>query len=611
MCGIVGQFRQTGPVDRERLAIAVSRLTHRGPDEQGTHLAGSVGLGHTRLSIIDLAGGHQPLRTADGALTLIANGEIYNFVELRAALQARGHEFLTHSDSEVILHAYREYGETFLDHIQGMFAFALLDPALDRLILARDRLGIKPLFLAVEAEGVSFASEIKGLLPLLTSAPAINPAGLAEYLQNQFATGTTTLLRGIERVLPGEAVWVESGRIARRQRYWSPLTVRPRNIGYDEAAREFDGLMDRVITEHMRSDVPFGLFLSGGIDSTILLAQLSRRSEQPIRTFSVGFPGTSLKDELPQALAMSRRYGSRHLEIRPDAESIIHSLPLTVWAADELMRDNANLPTALLAQAAGQELKVVFSGEGGDEAFAGYGRYRASRWERWLKGLLAPGSGGFRTRGAFRGPWPRRLFRPDLLEALAGARQPVVDAWRETPADWGDLQRMQSVDLRQALPDNLLVKADRMLMAWGVEGRVPFLDHRIVEFGLSLPDDLKISGRQGKHFLRRWAAADLDEEQLAGRKRGFYVPMNDWLDPAFLERLERILPGHPALADYFRPDGVRALIRGCRDIRQGGTLLWAIIQFALWRQFLAEDFAHRPDARCDPLDLLRASASPE
>ena len=611
MCGIVGQFRQTGPVERQRLETAVDRLAHRGPDERGTHLAGSVGLGHTRLSIIDLAGGHQPLRTADGALTLIANGEIYNFVELRAALQARGHVFLTHSDSEVILHAYREYGETFLDHIQGMFAFALHDPARDRLILARDRLGIKPLFLAVEPDGVSFASEIKGLLPLLTAAPEINPAGLAEYLQNQFATGATTLLRGIERVLPGEAVWVESGRIARRQRYWSPLTVRPRDIGYDEAAREFDGLMDRVITEHMRSDVPFGLFLSGGVDSTILLAQLSRRSEQPIRTFSVGFPGSSLKDELPQALAMSRRYGSRHQEIRPDAEAIIHSLPLTVWAADELMRDNANLPTALLAQAAGRELKVVFSGEGGDEVFAGYGRYRTSRWERLFKGLLAPGSGGFRTRGAFRGPWPRRLFQPALLEALAGARQPVVDTWRETPADWGDLRRMQSVDLLQALPDNLLVKADRMLMAWGVEGRVPFLDHRIVEFGLSLPDDLKIAGRQGKQFLRRWAAADLDEEQLSGRKRGFYVPMSDWLDAAFLERLERILPGHPALAHHFQPDGVRALIRGCRDIRQGSTLLWAIIQFALWCGYLAEGFARRPDALADPLERLRESALPE
>ena len=611
MCGIVGQFRQTGPVQRQRLETAVGRLAHRGPDERGTHLAGSVGLGHTRLSIIDLAGGHQPLRTADGALTLIANGEIYNFVELRAALQARGHVFLTHSDSEVILHAYREYGETFLDHIQGMFAFALHDPARDRLILARDRLGIKPLFLAVEPDGVSFASEIKGLLPLLTAAPEINPAGLAEYLQNQFATGATTLLRGIERVLPGEAVWIESGRIVRRQRYWSPLTVRPRDIGHEEAAREFDGLMDRVITEHMRSDVPFGLFLSGGIDSTLLLAQLSRRSEQPIRTFSVGFPGSSLKDELPQALAMSRRYGSRHQEIRPDAEAIIHSLPLTVWAADELMRDNANLPTALLAQAAGRELKVVFSGEGGDEVFAGYGRYRTSRWERLLKGLLAPGSGGFRTRGAFRGSWPRRLFQPALLEALAGARQPVVDAWRETPADWGDLRRMQSVDLRQAMPDNLLVKADRMLMAWGVEGRVPFLDHRIVEFGLSLPDDLKIAGRQGKQFLRRWAATDLDEEQLSGRKRGFYVPMSDWLDAAFLERLERILPGHPALADHFRLDGVLALIRGCRDIRHGSTLLWAIIQFALWRGYLAEGFARRPDARTDPLERLRASASQE
>ena len=607
MCGIVGQFRQTGPVDRERLATAVSRLAHRGPDDQGLHLAGSVGLGHTRLSIIDLGGGHQPLQAADGALTLIANGEIYNFLELRAELEGLGHRFRTHSDSEVILHAYRQFGDGFLDRLQGMFAFALHDAGHDRLILARDRLGIKPLFLAERPDGISFASEIKGLLPLLEAPPAIAARGLAEYLQNQFATGTGTLLQSIERVRPGEAVWVEAGRIARRQRYWSPLAVRPREIGYEDAARDFDRLMETVIVQHMRADVPFGLFLSGGVDSAVLLAQLSRYRAEPIRTYSVGFPGTALADELPAALAMSRRFGSRHREIRPDSRAIFETLPLTVWAADELMRDNANLPTSLLAQAAGEDLKVVFSGEGGDEVFAGYGRYRGSRWERLLKGWLAPGSGGFRTRGSFRGPWPGRLFRPPLLEQLAAARQPVVDAWRGTPPDWSDLQRMQAIDLAQALPDNLLVKADRMLMAWGVEGRVPFLDHRLVEFGLSLPDRLKISGRDGKHFLRRWAARDLPEDHLRGRKRGFHVPMGEWLDAGFLARLQALLPEHRLLDPWFRPEGVRTLIGHCHDTRQGPTLLWAIVQFALWRHFLEEGFARRPDARTHPLDLLEES----
>ncbi len=434
MCGIVGRFNRQAPVNTLALEVAVARLAHRGPDDRGTFVDDNFGMGHTRLSIIDLAGGHQPLRTADGQLTLIANGEIYNFIELRAELEAKGHRFLTHSDSEVILHAYREFGEGFLSQILGMFAFALYDGARKRLILARDRLGIKPLFLAIQASGIAFASEIKGLLPLLDEPPPIDPQGLAAYLQNQFATGARTLLRGVERVLPGEALWIEQGEVSRRQRYWSPLHVQPLDLGYDEAATRFDDLMDRVITQHMRSDVPFGLFLSGGVDSAVLLAALSRHADEPIRTFSVGFPGTSVKDELPLAQQMARRFGSKHREIQPQARDILHSLPLTIWAADELMRDNANLPTALLAQAASQELKVVFSGEGGDEVFAGYGRYHSSLLERWFKGLLAPGSQGFRTRGTFRGPWPRKLFTPALLEQLPAVRQPVVDAWRQAPA---------------------------------------------------------------------------------------------------------------------------------------------------------------------------------
>ena len=604
MCGIVGRFNRHEPVKRAALEAAVARLSHRGPDDQGTFIAGTLGMGHTRLSIIDLAGGHQPLRTADGTLTLIVNGEIYNFIELRAELEARGHRFLTHSDSEVILHAYREYGEDFLTPILGMFAFALYDGAHDRLILARDRLGIKPLFLARLSEGIAFASEIKGLLPLLDGPPAIDASGLAAYLQNQFATGPQTLLEGVERVLPGEAIWIEGGRVIRREPYWSPLQVQPQDWGFEETARRFDDLMDLVITQHMRSDVPFGLFLSGGVDSAVLLALLSRHASEPIRTFSVGFPGTSVKDELPLAQRMARRFGSRHQEIQPGAKEILHSLPLTIWAADELMRDNANLPTALLAQVAGRELKVVFSGEGGDEVFAGYGRYHSSPLERWFKGLLAPGSQGFRTRGTFRGAWPGKLFTPALLEQFPQTRQPVVVAWGQTPAVWTDLQRMQYIDLSQALPDNLLVKADRMLMAWGLEGRVPFLDHRLVEFGLSLPDRLKVKGQIGKYFLKRWALRDLPEDLLFAHKRGFHVPLGDWQAPDLLSRLERQLPEDPALRPWCRPEGVRELIGRCRQVPKGSAMLWAIVQFALWSRFLHQGFAERPPALTDPLELL-------
>ncbi|MDF9393482.1 MULTISPECIES: asparagine synthase (glutamine-hydrolyzing) [Methylococcus] len=604
MCGIAGLFNCNLPADRLRLDQAVAKLAHRGPDDRGLFLDGRFGMGHTRLAIIDLAGGHQPLFSKDRGLALIANGEIYNFVELRAELEALGHGFQTHSDSEVILHAYLAFGDSFLERIHGMFAFALYDAAEGRLILARDRLGMKPLFLAWLPDGIAFASEIKALLPLLDQPPAIDPQGLAQYFQNQFSTGATTVFSGVERVLPGEAVIIEAGRVARRFRYWSPLAIRTEPLDFDEAAARFDTLMERVMVEHMRSDVPVGLFLSGGVDSSLLLALLSRYSDQPIRTFSVGFPGTSLTNELPLAKDLARRFGSRHREIRPDPKDIFHSLPLTVWAADDLMRDNANLPTSLLARAAGEELKVVFSGEGGDEVFAGYGRYRTSPLERLFKGLLAPGSGGFRTRGSFRGHWPKTLFGPTLLAASQHARRPVLESWREAPHGWSDLQRMQYVDLRHALPDNLLVKADRMLMAWGVEGRLPFLDHRIVEFGLGLPDRLKVAGRQGKLFLKRWGERLVPPEQLYARKRGFHVPLSEWLDEPFLKRLAQILPEHPALTPWLKPDGIRMLIADCREERQGSAMLWAILQFAIWHQLFIAGSGERPAPLTDPLEFL-------
>jgi len=604
MCGIVGLFSTSARVDPGRLHSAIAALGHRGPDDSGLYIDGGLALGHTRLSIIDLSGGHQPLTTRDQNLALIANGEIYNYIELREQLEHLGHEFLTHSDSEVILHAYAAYGDAFLEHLEGMFAFALYDKPNKRLVIARDRLGIKPLFISQLPYGIAFASEIKALLPLCERTPSINGQGLVEYLQNQFSSGATTILQGVERVLPGEAAIIEQGSVRRRWQYWSPLAVRTLSVTQDEAERRFDALMQTVMQQHMRSDVPFGLFLSGGVDSAILLALLSRYASEPIRTFSVGFAGTRLVDELPLARVIADKFGSHHTEIRPTEGDIFDSLPFTVWAADELMRDNANLPTALLAEAAGAELKVVFSGEGGDEAFAGYGRYRTSWLERHVKALLGPGTGGFRTRGTFRAPWPGRVFNESLLGVAKQARRPFVAAWRATPRGWSDLQRMQYTDIVTALPDNLLVKADRMLMASGVEGRVPLLDHRVVEFGLALPDALKVQGRQGKVFLKRWAARYLPQEHLNAPKRGFYVPLGEWLSDGYRARLGQVLPHNHAVREWFRPEGVAQLIQASARSKPAVRMLLAVFQFALWHRLFIEGDGERPPARCNPLDLL-------
>ena len=608
MCGLVGIQRSEGQVERDRLLGMLDTLVHRGPDGQGVYLSATVGLGHRRLSIIDLAGGDQPFVSEGGGLALVANGEIYNHVELRQSLEEKGHRFSSHSDCETILHAYAEYGDDCLAHLQGMFAFALYDKANRRLLLARDRLGMKPLFLARQAGGVAFASELKALLPALEKPVDIDAFALLQYLQNQNSSGRETIIEGVERILPGEALVVEEGEVAKRWRYWSALGVSTEEKGFEQACSEFDALMETVMRQHMRSDVPFGLFLSGGVDSTTLLGLLSRYKEEPIRTFSVGFPNSSVGDELETAQTIAKHFNSRHTVLRPAAEAMLQRLPYSVWAADDLMRDFANLPTSLLAEQASRELKVVFSGEGGDEAFAGYGRYRINRFERGLKNLLAGGSGGFRTGANFRGKLPSQVFGEKLLRTGRSWREPLIQAWRETPVGWSDLQRMQYVDLVTALPDNLLVKADRMLMAWSLEGRLPFVDHRVIEFGLSLPDRLKIEGKQGKAFLKRWASRFIPGDHLWQKKKGFNVPASQWLDNDYLQRLEAALLDSPAIQAWCKPDGVSQLMKRQRSHGDMTKNIFALLQFAIWHRLFVEGKGEAPPSLIDPVDFLRTGS---
>ncbi len=605
MCGIAGVYLRDGLVQQERLQKVAAVLRHRGPDGVGTYIDENVGLVHARLAIIDLLSGQQPLHNADKTLWLVANGEIYNYIELRRDLEAKGYTFLTHSDCEPLLYAYQEYGLDFLHHVEGMFAFALYDKVREQLILARDRLGIKPLFISITQEGVYFGSELKALFRLIGQTPELNPAGLAQYLQNGFNTGKTTLCAGIERVLPGEALCIGRNGVSRRWQYWSLLDVKPLDITFADASQEFDSLMERVMQQHIRSDVPFGLFLSGGIDSSILLSLLSRYTDQPLRTYSVGFPTSSVSNELGTAQEVAAVYRTHHTALELDQHSVFSRTGHAVWAADELMSDDANLPVSILAERAACDLKVVFSGEGGDEVFAGYGRYRRSRLQRWLKELLMPGSGGFRTTPVFNRALQCELFSQKLLAVAPTWRQPFVEHWQETPSDWTDLQRMQYVDIKTWLPDDLLVKADRMMMAWGIEGRVPFLDHRVVEFGLALPDHLKVEGRTGKVFLRRWAERVLKkQDHLWRRKSGFTVPIRGCLDDATLEKLRRLLPAQAAIHEWLTPKGVNQLIE--RQRRQGDATqhLWRILQFAVWHRLFIEGDGIMPNASENPLVLL-------
>ena len=601
MCGIAGIVMRHPDADEALLQRMAATLKHRGPEDTGTFGFEGFGLAHTRLAIIDLPGGHQPLFDADRRYALVANGEIYNYVELRRDLEQQGARPLTDSDSEVALHGWAQWGAGSLSRLHGMYAFALLDKARRELWLVRDRLGIKPLYYAQLADRVVFGSELKALLPALPGTPGIEPLSLAQYFQNQHGSGRQTILRGVYRVLPGEALCISRDLQIRSQRYWRATDVRTQALTQQQAAEVWTPLFEQVMREHLRADVPLGLFLSGGVDSAVLLAQMQRLHTQRIRTWSIGWSDAQQRDELDAAGDIASRFDSEHTAIRLSSQQVLRRLPRMVWAADDLMRDYACLPTLALAEAAGRELKVVFSGEGGDEAFAGYGRYRPGALERRYKAMRFPGSGGFRARGELRSGWVQRLFVPELQDALDTHRQPYVEAWAQAPAAWSDLQRRQSVDIATNLPDDLLVKSDRMLMACGVEGRVPFCDHRVIEFGLSLPDALKVRRGAGKIFLKHWAESFLPAEHLWQRKSGFHVPVGEWLRGAFLQRLSARLPQNPAIRRWCRPEAVRALLQRQAARHDLTRETWSLMQFAIWHSLVIEGAAP-PAAESDPLD---------
>lgn len=608
MCGIAGVIVRSASAAplQARLEAAAAALRHRGPDDFGITLDGPVGLVHTRLSIIDLAGGHQPIVTPDQQLAAVVNGEIYNYVELRPRFIAQGgFEPLTHSDSESVLQAYAAEGMAGFQRLHGMFALALHDRARQRVVLARDRLGIKPLYLYRDATLVAFASELKALLPLLPAMPRLEADAIAQFLENEYAAGEATVFAGITRVPPGHALAIDYALNLERQRYWSAQPLRTVAMDMAEAEAAFTPLFEQVMREHMRADVPFGLFLSGGVDSSLLCAMLTRLHGQPVESFSIGYSVTRERNELDDAQRIAQQFGTRHHAIETTPEELLARIPHAIWATDELMRDFAVLPTSLLAEQAAGSLKVIFTGEGGDEAFAGYARFRKHPAQRWLSNLLRPGKGGLRTRNHWPAELRRRAYGPALHAASNGFRRAQAQAWSDAPRQWSSLQRLQYYDLVGPLPDKLLVKVDRSLMAFGVEARVPFLDHRIVEFGLSLPDALKVRRRVGKLLLRRWGQRFIPGEHLLKSKKGFHVPMRQLLGGEFLSRLGQALAANEAVQHWFDADGVRHLVDAQR---QGGGCteqLWGVMQFAIWHRIFVEQQGRMPERSADPLDWIR------
>ncbi len=609
MCGICGIASSRGAVDPGRLAAMSATLVHRGPDSDGTFVEGPVGLAARRLAIIDLQTGDQPIANEDGTIHVVQNGELYNYRELRAELERTGHRFATQGDTEVLVHLYEEHGTGFAERLRGMFAVALWDAPRRRLVLARDRYGIKPLYYRATAEGIEFASELRAL-----PRGEIHLEALEAFLAFNSIPAPLTIFREA-RKLPAGHVLVWEGGAPRIERFARPAPVDARELRTDEEAELVEELRARLrdsVRAHLVSDVPVGVLLSGGIDSSALAALAAEESSERLRTFSIGFEERSF-DELADARVVAERYGTEHRELvlRPDAALL---LPALAEAFDEPFADSSALPTYLVSQLAAQDVKVALSGEGGDELFGGYYTYvadllalRAGGLARIARPLVerlpsssARASFDYKAkrfvRGAHLPPLERHhawkeIFSPEARAELTGRSNGFdpVDLYRARFAETEGaelLARLQDVDLGVYLVDDLLVKTDRASMAHSLEARVPFLDPVVTSFALALPTRHRVRGLRKKVLLRRAVAPLLPTKILRGKKRGFSIPAAAWLRGE-LEPFARdtLAPETLRRQGFFRPEAVTRLVddhvAGKEDLSRQ---LWGLLAFTLWHE---------------------------
>ncbi len=632
MCGIAGLFLygQPGLVRREDLARLIAPLRHRGPDDQGYHLAGPLGLGHARLSIIDVAGGHQPIFNEDRSAAVVCNGEIYNHRELRRELEGRGHRFVTRSDTEVIVHLWEELGPGCVARLSGMFALAVADLRQRTLLLARDRVGKKPLYLADDGHRVGFASELKSLLGAGLVEAEVDPEALDLYLAYGYVPSPWTIFRGAAKLPAGHlAVWSETG--ARVERYWDVIAepadpaVTTGPADDERLAGELERLLARAVADRLESDVPLGAFLSGGIDSGVVVSLMSDALAAPVRTHTVGFADRET-DEREDAAAVARALGTDHLEmeVRPDLADV---LPQIAWHLDEPFADPSSVPTWYVSRETRRRVTVALSGDGGDELFAGYrDKYALHLLEVRLRGLV-PAAVRQGVFPALARRWPRspRLPRPLRLATLLGnlstsaersyfADRRLIPAHLEerlfgeglkerrqrfdpfvalephlarAPRD--PLARALYLDLKTWLADDGLVKVDRMSMAHALEVRCPLLDHRVVELAARLPSRLKLDGTRSKVLLRRVAERRLPAEILSRPKRGFAPPVSRWLRGELQGFARDLLLARDAFGrDLFDQREVARLLDDHAARRlEAGWSIWTLLMLELWGREVA------------------------
>ncbi len=573
MCGIAGVMTADGSAPAsEILDKMMAALRHRGPDGEGRYGFGDTALLQTRLAIIDLQTGDQPLFADAGKLrpqlALVANGEIYNYIELKRTIT--GVDFKTNSDCEPPLMLYQRHGIDFAQHLRGMYSIAIHDPGEGRLILARDPFGIKPLYYGLTEDGFVFASEFQAFLKAGVASPKIRPEARDELLQLQFTSGAETIFDGIYRVLPGETIIVEKGQITERLRLSALPPAGHHNISKNVALSDLDDVLEDSVRVHQRSDVPYGMFLSGGVDSSTLLSMMSRLNEKPVHALCAGFSNADVPDERHHARAVAAACGAKFTEIDFGEDDFWTLLPEITAAMDDPAADYATLPTYKLAAKARElGLKVVLSGEGGDELFGGYGRYRKAMRPKIFGGR------DIRQNGALEGMGLLRSSDRSWRRGIRAAENSLDEGLTR-------LQRAQSVDCAGWLPNDLLAKLDRCLMAHGVEGRVPFLDPKVADFAFQLDDKLKVRKGHGKWLLRAWLDRALPAADAFSSKRGFTVPVGAWIARK-AKNLGPMVAAQPGIIEACDVNAVSRLFGGLdgNDKKQGQAA-WLLLYYALW-----------------------------
>jgi asparagine synthase (glutamine-hydrolysing) len=613
MCGICGifNFGTRAPADPAALKRATDAMVHRGPDDEGFYLDGELGLGNRRLSIIDLPGGHQPISNEDETIWITFNGEIYNYRELRAGLLAHGHRFRTASDTETIIHLYEQYDLACLDHLRGMFAFALWDARKRRLLLVRDRLGIKPVFYRLEPGRLVFASESRALRELTEQPLEIDPQSVYDFFGFRYIPAPQTFYRGVEKLLPGHFLIADSSGV-RTRAYWDIPAEEEMPRAAKEVADEVVERLRESVRLRLIADVPLGVFLSGGTDSSAVVALMTELEARPLRTFSVGFEEPEYS-ELPYARAVARRFATQHHELIMRPEQLSSELPRLVAFRDEPIAEPTDVALYLLSRSAAQSVKVVLAGEGGDELFAGYPKYAADPLAGLVSALpqeitralirrlpyrqrrakLALEALSIRDEAERYATWfasfsreeRENLFAPQFLAQVDPAHPAqVFESYLEKQRERTPLKRMLYADLKVWLPDNLLLRGDLMTMAASIEERVPFLDHKLVEFAARVPTKLLTQGLRAKVLLKRALERFLPPEVIYRRKVGFALPVGEWFRKPLKSLVADLVLSSQALArGYFNPASMETFLREHFDgIRDRQKQLWALVNFELW-----------------------------